>query len=128
MIPSAISRRLLAATLLLALGSVPGCSKSSSSTAPPGPGPGTPKELNSPTLNNGQVYRDTINTAGNYGYHCLVHGTAMSGTVNVATGQASSVSISIVDNAYNPAVANVAPGGAITWTNNGSNPHTVTSN
>jgi plastocyanin len=105
--------------------SLPGCGNKS--TNPSGGGGGT-KELNSSTLGNGGVYMHTFATAGTYNYHCTVHGLAMSGSVTVAGGQPAAVPVSIVDNSYSPASVSVNVGGTVTWTNNGSNNHTVTSN
>jgi plastocyanin len=86
------------------------------------------KELNSPTLGNGGVYMHTFATAGTYPYHCSVHGLAMSGSITVAGGQPASVPVTIQDNSFNPGSVSVNVGGTVTWTNNGSNNHTVTSN
>jgi plastocyanin len=114
---------LAAALLILLVAGVPACGKKSTD---PGGGGGA-KELNSTTLGNGGVYMHTFATAGTYGYHCTVHGVAMSGSVTVGSG-GPSASVSILDNSYNPASVSVDVGGTVTWTNNGSNPHTVTSN
>jgi plastocyanin len=67
-------------------------------------------------------------TAGTYNYHCAIHGLGMAGTVTVANGQPLNAAVSIQDNSYNPAGVSVAPNGTVTWTNNGGNTHTVTSN
>jgi plastocyanin len=116
----------LALTLLtLLVASVPGCGKNS--TNPPGGG-GAAKELDSGTLGPGAMYAHMFATVGTYNYHCNIHGLSMAGTVTVAGGQPANAAVSIVDNAYNPASVSVAPGGTVTWTRNGSNPHTVTSN
>lgn len=117
---------LAAVLLILLVASVPACSKKS--TNPGGGGGGGTKELNSPTLGNGGVYMHTFATAGTYAYHCTVHGLAMSGTVTVATSQPAAVAVTILDNSYSPGSVSVDVGGTVTWTNNGANPHTVTSN
>ncbi len=85
------------------------------------------KELNSGAIATGGVYQHTFANAGTYNYFCTIHGTGMAGTVIVASGQPASASVSIQNNFYSPATVSVAPGGTVTWTNNGS-PHTVTSN
>lgn len=120
-----ISRRLLTATLVLALAASVGCSKSDKGGPVTGPGP-TPKELDSATLSSGAVYNHTFANAGAYPYHCKFHG-GMTGTVQVSAGSPAMVSVSITDNAFNPASVSVAPGGSVTWTNNGGAQHTVTS-
>lgn len=125
MIPSVHSKRLLAATLLLSLGVLSACSNGDSSTGPPGPGSG-PKELNSGTLTNGNIYRDSIATAGTYPYHCNFHG-GMTGTVQVSNGGPASAAVSIADNAFTPQIVSVRPNGVVTWTHNGGTSHTVTS-
>lgn len=51
----------------------------------------------------------------------------MRGTVTVAAGQPSSVAVAIADLRFTPASVSVAPGGTVTWTNNGPSTHTVTS-
>lgn len=84
-------------------------------------------ELNSGNIPNGGIYQHTFANAGTYNYHCAIHGLAMAGTVVVAGGQPASASVNIGNNFYSPASVSVAPGGTVTWTNNGST-HTVTSN
>lgn len=112
------------ALLAILVASVSGCKNS---TNPPGGG-GAAKELNSPTLGNGGVYAHMFATAGTYNYHCNIHGLAMAGTVTVAGGGSPGAAVSIQDNLYNPASVTITPGQTVTWTNNGSNSHTVTSN
>jgi plastocyanin len=91
--------------------------------------PPTTLELNSPTLNNGGTYVHTFANAGTFPYHCTVHGLTMGGSVTVDPASTVGVlAISIVDNAFNPSTTTVDTGAVVTWTNNGSNPHTVTSN
>ena len=125
MVQSAISRRLLAATLLFALASFTACSNKKSSTAPPGT---TPKELNSGALGNGAVYVDTLDTAGAFPYHCAIH-TSMMGSVVVDAGSANTAAaVSITGFTFSPATVTVKPGGIVTWTNNDATNHTVTSN
>lgn len=115
---------LLAAMLLtLVAASVPGCGGDKGTN--PGGGGGT-KELDSGVLSNGGQYMHTFANAGTYNYQCNIHGVAMSGTVNV-TGGGASTAVSIVDNAFNPPTVSIAPGNSVTWTNNGNNQHTVTS-
>ena len=84
------------------------------------------RELNSGTIATNGTYSHTFANAGTYNYFCTIHGAGMAGTVIVAMGQAASASVSIGNNFYSPASVSSAPGGTVTWTNNGS-PHTVTS-
>jgi plastocyanin len=115
---------LIALCLIVVGAAVPGCSKKSTNLG----GGSAAKELESPVLSNGGVYMHTFANAGTYNYHCTVHGLGMAGTVTVANGQAAATAVSIQNNLYNPASVSVAPTGTVTWTNNGGNPHTVTSN
>ena len=85
------------------------------------------KELNSGSIANGATYVHTFANVGTYNYSCAIHGSGMAGTVIVANGQPASASVSIQNNFYSPANVSIAPGGTVTWTNNGST-HTVTSN
>jgi len=84
------------------------------------------KELSSGTLNNGGVYPHTFNTAGTFPYHCNFH-TSMHASVIVTSGAASNASVSITDNSFGAASVTIGMGGTVTWTNNGSHSHTVTS-
>ena len=121
----------IAATLLLVAGLAwtTSCSNSSDNnylTNPPPP-PGGSLELNSGTINGGGTYVHAFANAGTYNYHCTIHGPIMSGSVHVLAGHPNTAAVTISNNAYTPVTALVAPGGTVTWTNNGS-PHTVTSN
>jgi plastocyanin len=51
----------------------------------------------------------------------------MTGSVTVVNGAPMTASVSITDNVFTPGTASVAPGGTVTWTNNGNALHTVTS-
>jgi plastocyanin len=59
----------------------------------------------------GQTYQRTFNAAGTYDYICTGAGPA---------------DVSILDNAYEPAILEAATGQTITWQNDGVLPHTVT--
>lgn len=74
--------------------------------------------------------------AGTYPFHCEVHPEAMKGVLTV-TGEAApdaaagsrapnAAAVKIVDFAFDPGEASVAPGGTVTWTNTGQAPHTAT--
>ena len=109
--------------LIVLIVAIPACGKKSSNSVTP---PVT-KELDSGSIASGGQYMHTFASAGTYNYHCAIHGTAMAGSVTVANGQAANTAVSIGNNFYNPTPASVAPGGTVTWTNNGVT-HTVTSN
>lgn len=113
--------RPVALALVLLVAALPACSKKS--TNPP---PGGALELNSPTLNPGAQYMHTFNTPGTFPYHCEIHG-GMQASVTVGAGGLPGASISITDNVFTPGSVTVTPGSTVTWTNNGGNPHTVTS-
>jgi plastocyanin len=126
MFESALSRRLLASAAILTVILAAACS-SDKSTGPPGGGGGTTKELNSPNLLRFATYVDTLPmTAGTFPYHCKFHGV-MTASVIVSAGGAATAAVGISDNAFGPNLVTVSPGGIVTWTNNGSNTHTVTS-
>jgi len=102
------------------------CSKKSSPTQPGGGG-GATEPFDSGVFSSG-VFVHTYNTAGTFGYHCTVHGIAMSGSVTVATGMPDSnfVNIGQSGNSYSPSSISVKPGGYIKWTHV-SGTHSVTS-
>lgn len=91
---------------------------------------GTGLELNSGLVSAGGTYPHTFLTAGSFPYHCEIH-TVMKGTVIVDPASlVTSVSVSIVSatsSGFSPPSVTVAPGGTVTWTNNHSVTHTVTS-
>ena len=117
---------LVAASLLVVAVAV-SCSKSSPYT-PPGGGGGP--ELNSGTLAAGAGYQHTFATAGTFGYHCAIHGTAMAGSVTVVAGSNDSALVTIGPSlSYSPATVSVKPTGHVRWINSPtSSAHTVTSN
>jgi plastocyanin len=94
----------------------------------------------------GQTYQRTFNAAGTYDYICTLH-PEMTGTITVGAGGtpppvtpqdpegppgasgtqgAGPADVSILDNAYEPAILEAATGQTITWQNDGVLPHTVT--
>ncbi|HKQ57891.1 MAG TPA: plastocyanin/azurin family copper-binding protein [Candidatus Eisenbacteria bacterium] len=97
------------------------------------PAPNAPpvvRELDSGNINGGGgtfAHTFPMTQPATYGYHCTIHGTGMAGSVHVQTGHPATAAVTITDNQYSPSTALVAPGGTVTWTNNGST-HTVTSN
>jgi FtsP/CotA-like multicopper oxidase with cupredoxin domain len=58
-------------------------------------------------------------------YQCGIHGPSMSGTVRVVAGGPMNRAVTARDNFFDPQEATVAPGGTVTWTNQGRNPHIV---
>jgi FtsP/CotA-like multicopper oxidase with cupredoxin domain len=83
-------------------------------------------EFQSPTLTGGQTFSAAVGaTPGNCRYHCLIHGSAMSGTIQIVTGGPASAAVDIKDNFFDPQVVTVAPGGTVTWTHRGGSPHIV---
>ena len=73
---------------------------------------------------------------GIYRFHCDVHPQAMTGVITVTgptqpgpappSDAARQTSVSVVDFAFQPGQASVAPGGKVTWRNGGDAPHTAT--
>src|SRR5262249_12023386 len=125
MFRSASSRRWLAATSLLAVLTLGACSSSDNSTKPPGGG--VAKELNSPNLGHSEVHAHTFPmTPTTYNYHCKFHGN-MTASVVVQAGGAAAAAVTITDNAFSTNSTTIGPGGTVTWTNNGGNTHSVTS-
>lgn len=109
--------------LIAMVGLVSSCSDKGTN---PGGG-NVPKELDSGDILNGAQYAHVFAGAGTYNYHCTIHGFSMSGQVIVVGGSPMTAAVTITNNTYTPSPATVAPGGTVTWTNNGST-HTVTSN
>lgn len=72
----------------------------------------------------GGSYSRTFETTGRFDYKCFYHGN-MGGEIVVQAGAPMNANVSIVDNAFEPPTIEVAPGGTITWTNNGIGLHTV---
>jgi plastocyanin len=116
-----------ASAALLILGAsylVASCSKSSSNKATNPPA----LELNSGDLTGSATYAHTFPAAGAFPYHCVHHGS-MTGTITVsASAPPGDKTVSITDNAFNTGSPTILVGAKVTWTNTGSNVHTVTSN
>lgn len=72
----------------------------------------------------GGTYNRTFDTGGRFEYKCFYHGN-MSGEVVVEAGAPASANVPILDNAFEPPTITLAPGGTVTWTNNGIGLHTV---
>lgn len=75
-------------------------------------------QFQSPTLGPSQSFSFTFAAEVMCRYHCLIHGTIMSGEVHVEQG-ASTVArqVSMHDNTFDPAVVTVGPGTVVEWTN-----------
>jgi len=108
--------------ILLALpGLLAGCGSKDKGTNPMA----TTEPFESGDLSNGDQFVHVFSTAGSFGYHCRIHGTAMSGTINVSVGAGDSTVVQIGNNFFNPTPASVKPGGYVRWFNGGG-AHTVT--
>ena len=83
-----------------------------------------------PLFDSGDVAADAqwsrrFAVAGTFHYSCFYHGH-MHGSIVVEAGGADSATVTISDNAYEPAKLTVAPGATVTWINQGDSTHTVT--
>lgn len=72
----------------------------------------------------GGVYDRVFETAGEFEYKCFYHGM-MGGKVVVEAGAPMTANVTILDNSFEPPIISIAPGGTITWTNDGIGLHTV---
>jgi plastocyanin len=117
----------LAGILAMAL-LVAGCSKSSSPTSPAGGGGGASNTpFNSGSLTAPASFDHMFPVAGTVGYHCNFHQSmGMVGTVVVAAGGASSVTVTASGTSFSPASVTIMPGGTVHWSVTGGT-HTVTS-
>lgn len=77
-------------------------------------------------LKSGDTFTYTFSTAGTYLYHCSIH-TTMTAKVIVTAAPVATASISIVNMSFSPATITVSAGTIVTWTNNDTMDHTVTS-
>lgn len=82
--------------------------------------------FDSGTLNAGDTFSFLFPVAGTFAYACRFH--PMTGTVVVAAGGAPTAAVDIFDgpSRFDPPTVTVAPGGTVTWTHQGAQPHTVT--
>ncbi len=111
--------------MLIALGAG-ACSKSSNSgtMAPP-----SGKELDSGDFGPGAVFSHQFTKAGTFGYHCIHH-APMVGTIVVAdsgTVTTGAISITSSTSPFPGIGGTLKTGSTVTWTNNSSSIHTVTS-
>jgi len=82
--------------------------------------------FNSGTLGSGKTYSYKFSAAGTYLYHCSIH-PMMTAKIIVTSVTVSSASVSIVGMTFSPASITVPAGTKVTWTNNSTMAHTVTS-
>ena len=110
--------------LLLTLAA--GCSSKSSTQPAPSPPPSGGTELFSSGIFSGtgggtHLFVHTFTHDGTWGYHCLVHGAAMSASVVVGASFADSPVVLIHDNFFDSLAVHVKNGGYVKWVNVGSN-------
>src|SRR6202047_808434 len=86
---------------------------------------GTPVFQSAPLNVGGSYTSPKFTLAATYNYICGIHGATMSGSVTVQPGGPSTVTVTIVDFAFNPANVTVGVGGQVTWINNGPSQHSV---
>jgi plastocyanin len=86
---------------------------------------GTPVFQSAPLNVGGSYTSPKFTLAATYNYICGIHGATMSGSVTVQPGGPSTVTVTIVDFAFNPANVTVGVGGQVTWMNNGPSQHSV---
>lgn len=133
-----IASRLAVLALIVLVASfaiaIPACSKKGggnpyapNSMTPSPPPPGPTESFDSGVLSSGS-FSHTFANAGDFGYHCVIHGSAtggMRGSVHVAPGQPTTATVNVVNFSFSPSPANIAPGGTVTWVW-ASGPHSVT--
>jgi FtsP/CotA-like multicopper oxidase with cupredoxin domain len=89
-------------------------------------GTGAATSFESATLSTGGAFSFAFPaTPGSVPYHCAIHGPAMAGQVQIVSGGPANANVSIGDNFSSPAVTTIGPGGAVKWTNAGTNDHIV---
>jgi len=113
------NRLLAAAGLVLAVATtvIIGCSKDKSTNPPGGGGGGGPSWDSGITATVGHSFQFTFTQNGSWGYQCTVHGSAMSGTINVGAAGADSqvVSVGSGGNNFAPQIVNLKNGGYVRW-------------
>ncbi len=82
--------------------------------------------FNSGSINGGGTFSYTFSTVGTFNYHCSIH-PSMTAKVIVTSASTASASVSISNMAFVPASLTVTAGTVVTWTNNDTMEHTVTS-
>jgi plastocyanin len=120
------------ASALISSAIIIGCGKSSNPMAPYGGGgaaggAASDTPFNSGTLSAPANFSHVFPTAGTVTYHCNFHvSMGMVGTVVVAAGGASSVTVTANGTSFSPSTVTIMPGGTVNWTIAGGT-HTVTS-
>jgi plastocyanin len=85
-------------------------------------------EMSSGDFGPGGSYAHRFANSGTYNYHCIHH-AAMTGTVTVnASAADTAFDVSITSSSSPFPASSVKPGGTVTWHNNDTHTHTVTSN
>jgi plastocyanin len=82
--------------------------------------------INSGPIASGKSFSYTFPTAGTILYHCSIH-PSMTSKVIVTSASVASASVSIENMSFVPSTITVSAGTVVTWTNNDSMAHTVTS-
>jgi len=82
--------------------------------------------FNSGSIGSGKTYSYTFLTAGTFQYHCSIHPSMISKVIVTST-PVTSAAVSIEFMSFVPATITVSAGTIVTWTNNDSMAHTVTS-
>ena len=77
-------------------------------------------------LKSGDTFSYTFSAAGTFTYHCSIHST-MVGSVIVTTTSVSNSIVSISNMSFVPSTVTISAGSSVTWVNNDSMDHTVTS-
>jgi len=121
-----IQRVSIATALVLMSGliAVSSCSDDESTNPPAG----SARLFDSESVPNGSTFQFTFNDSGAVPYHCEIH-PIMTGMVTVASGQADSDTVFIVNptaTGFSPQNVSIRPGGFVLWINQ-SVTHTVTS-
>jgi len=82
--------------------------------------------FNSGSVSSGGTYTYKFLSAGTFSYHCTIH-PLMTAKVVVTAAPVTNAAVSIENMSFVPATITVSAGTTITWTNNDSVAHTVTS-
>lgn len=77
-------------------------------------------------IKSGDTFSYTFSAVGAYTYHCSIHPTMM-GSIIVTTTPVTNAAVSIYNMSFVPSTVTISAGTSVTWTNNDSMNHTVTS-
>jgi plastocyanin len=117
----------VAVVALTVVAGLQGCSKKEGPVSPPGGSNSFDSGTLVPGASFSKVFPNATSTP--VGYHCGFHSN-MTGTVTVASGQADSSLVTIVDSTndgFSPKNVSVRPGGTVRWINAHNLNHTATS-